>query len=168
MNEGVAIVDDQLRIVFANEAFFRLGQYERDEIQGRTPDTQLHFRNTAVPDCPLVFFRIIKTKEKPVPSWVPVGDIRKAFEGSCAKAGLTGLLFHDLRRSAIRNMVRAGVQERVAMMISGHKTRSVFDRYNIVSEQDLTDAVRKLHSSRTLRSPRASLLSRNSRSRQLR
>jgi len=106
--------------------------------------TQLHLRNTVIPDCPLVFFRIIKTKEKPAPSWVPVGDIRKAFEGSCAKAGLTGLLFHDLRRSAIRNMVRAGVQERVAMRISGHKTRSVFDRYNIVSEQDLTDAVRKL------------------------
>ena len=38
MNEGVAIVDDQLRVVFANEALLRLGQYKRDEIQGRTPD----------------------------------------------------------------------------------------------------------------------------------
>ena len=106
--------------------------------------SQLHLRNTAVPDCPLVFFRIIKTKENPVPRWLPIGDFRKVWDSACAKIVLTGLIFHDLRRSAIRNLVRSGVQERVAMMISGHKTRSVFDRYNIVSEQDLTDAVRKL------------------------
>jgi integrase len=106
--------------------------------------SQLHLRNSAVPDCPLVFFRLVKTKEKPVPSWVPVGDIRKAFEAACTKAGLKGMIWHDFRRSAVRAMVRAGVQERVAMRISGHKTRSVFDRYNIVSDQDLTDAVEKL------------------------
>ena len=106
--------------------------------------TQLHSRNTQFPDCPFVFFRTIWTKAKPVPSWLTIGDIRKAFEAACIAAGLTGTILHDLRRSAVRNMVRAGVQERVAMRISGHKTRSVFDRYNIVSEQDLTDAVRKL------------------------
>jgi integrase len=106
--------------------------------------SQLHLRNSLFPECPLVFFRIINTKENPVPRWLPIGDFRKVWETACAKSGLAGRIFHDLRRSAVRNLVRAGVQERVAMRISGHKTRSVFDRYNIVSEQDLTDAVRKL------------------------
>jgi len=85
------------------------------------------------PECALIFHRHGK----------PVRDFRKAWANACTAAGVTGLRFHDLRRTALRNMVRAGVTQTVAMAISGHRTDTVFRRYDITSDDDLRAAMEK-------------------------
>lgn len=84
-------------------------------------------------DCPFIFHRQGK----------PMGSFRKAWAHACRKAGVPGLIVHDLRRSSIRNMIRAGVDKTIAKKISGHATDAVFDRYNISSDEDLRDAMQK-------------------------
>jgi integrase len=98
-------------------------------------------------DCPLIFHRTSRVKvggEWQDQPGQPVTEFRKTWASALKRAGLAGVRFHDLRRSAIRNLVRAGVDPAVAMKISGHRTRAVFDRYNIVSEEDLAQAMQKV------------------------
>ena len=86
-------------------------------------------------DCPFVFY---------YRDGQPVGDWRKTWAKACKAAKLPGKLIHDSRRTAARNLVRSGVPERVAMTLLGHRTRNIFDRYNIVSEGDLRQAADRL------------------------
>jgi integrase len=74
----------------------------------------------------------------------PIRSFKEAWKTALQVTGLRGKVFHDFRRTGVRNYMRAGVHERVVMDLTGHKTRSVFDRYNITSEDDLRDAVRRL------------------------
>ena len=73
-------------------------------------------------------------------------DFRETWANACKAAEVPGLLFHDLRRTAARNLRRAGIAEGVIMKIGGWRTRSVFERYAIVSQTDIAEALRKLES----------------------
>lgn len=79
----------------------------------------------------------------------PVKDFRDIWAKATEAAGVPGLLFHDLRRTAARNLRRAGIAEGVIMKIGGWRTRSVFERYAIVSQSDISDALEKLQSYET-------------------
>ncbi len=90
-------------------------------------------------DCPYVFHRdgeLIRLRGGTSP-------MRLAWHAACAAAGFAGHVPHCLRRSGIRNMVRGGIDTSIAMAISGHRTASVFQRYNIVTTDDQRRALER-------------------------
>jgi len=93
---------------------------------------------------PWVFFRMVANGRRGEKQPRPIRTFDKAWKAASVAAGCPGRIKHDFRRTACRNFVRSGVPETVAMRITGHVTRSVFDRYNIVSDGDLRDAMRRL------------------------
>ena len=112
-------------------------------------------RTVPLPD---TLVKMLEQVDKKVGTVFDTTNLRKAWCKACVAAGLgtltdvegkpdpryTGLIIHDLRRSAIKNLMKVGVNEKVAMKISGHKTRAVFDRYHIVDTEDVVDAMRRL------------------------
>jgi integrase len=93
---------------------------------------------------PNVFWRMVAEGRGGPKKPQPIVRFDKAWKKACRKAGCPGSIPHDMRRTAVRNLVRAGVVESVAMKMTGHLTRSVFERYNIVSAIDLREAAAKL------------------------
>ena len=81
-------------------------------------------------------------------SGAPIRSFNKAWASACRAAGVPGRVLHDFRRTAVRNLVRAGVPERVAMQMVGWKSRQMLDRYHIVNAADLLDAARRLDAAR--------------------
>ena len=94
---------------------------------------------------PYVFFRMVADGRGGRKQPKPIRSFNKRWKTACEAVGCPGRIPHDLRRSGVRNFVRAGLGEHVAMKLSGHLTPSIFRRYDIVSEQDLMDAAAQLN-----------------------
>jgi len=84
-------------------------------------------------DCPFVFHR----------DGNPIADFRKSWDRACTAIGMAGRIVHDLRRSGVRHLIRAGVPPHTVMAMSGHRTASMLKRHDIISADDLREAARR-------------------------
>ncbi len=98
-------------------------------------------RIVPLPNVLVAMLKAVRKKEGPV---FDSTNLRKEWDSTTAACGLKGLIVHDLRRSAIRNMMLSGVQQVEAMKISGHGTASVFQRYNIVDEAQTCSVMQRV------------------------
>jgi integrase len=94
--------------------------------------------------CPFVFFKMLATRRGGEKLPKPIGSFKRAWQLACRAAGVPAKKVHDLRRTAVRDLDRAGVSRTVAMKMVGHRTESIYNRYNITSDTDLRAAARKL------------------------
>ena len=93
---------------------------------------------------PLVFWRMLAESRGGEKQPKAIGSFKRAWQLACRAAGVPGKKVHDLRRTAVRNLDRAGVSRTVGMELVGHRTEEIYNRYNITSDEDRRDAARKL------------------------
>jgi len=129
---------------------FRLDPGETKNGKGRTLPFSAVPALAAVLKDQRAYTREVERRTGRVCRWVfhregrQIKSIRQVWRTACKKAKLVGMIPHDFRRTAVRNLVRAGVPDKVAMMITGHETRSVFDRYAIVTGGDIREGLERL------------------------
>jgi integrase len=122
--------------LFAGEIRLRMAHSKNRKprvlpLRGELAEIIERARERRRPDCRFVFHL----------DGQPIGSFRKSWAIACKKAQLPGLLVHDLRRSAVRSLIRAGVSQTVAMKLPGHRSAEMFRRYDITSADDLAAAI---------------------------
>ena len=144
LEEGTTKNDEARKVHMTGEVF----ELMKECVRGKKPDDFVFTREAGG--------RVVDPRDEWYSLCVSsgLGKLEKAKRKSGKECDrYVGLNLHDFRRSAIRNMTRRGLNDTTAMKISGHKTRSVFIRYNIVDERDLAEAARLIEAGRQVQNP---------------
>lgn len=139
--DGDTIVGGTVTLRAANS---KTGRSQRLPLTGDLLDVLTRAWDDRALGCPYVFHDRDRPRKPGDDTVHAIGDFKSSWSTACQNVGLPHLLVHDLRRSAGRNLVRSGVPESVARKITGHRTRAMFDRYDITSETDLVNALERV------------------------